>query len=997
MFNPVTLFYILIFCVVLIIIQIIIRLCDVRAWIRTKFNKGVWAEVAYLKYYNGGEASEVFLSGGNSSLPIARVIIGESQDNNGYVEILSSDYEDTSTNPSYRKCGYVTQDGYIYKKLGKNGRPERIGYTARPSQPNQPTSVGERSWRTLWLVCTLHAYFGTPEKTVEEETDSAKKKNDSKAVQSYRIQVFNNDAQNEGTSVQEDVPLEANASELEQNDIVNEQQAESAEDIEDTSKTTDSHEHQVDSANDTNNEDTSKADSPQMDDEEVDSSQTETAEEEKSQEDAVKTDEKQSEKEEKQDNKKSKKNKKKNTPKKRVPDAIIKHYGFHNSKNDALSPESRACAFALLSERYNKNHYTEYYRSRPYGWLDTALLSSFVYSLLFLIGYVLVTYVWRKPYIGTNSKVAYEFMAFYFVLWAMIRQLKIYSIESLNTIQPKLDLFNKSLGHFYMDLAIIVFCLLAYSFIGNYYTTLDWEPLLFAIFMGVSLNFFLKSSKDPWVIKNSLYDNEELDYEEGEEPKNPDGDIAKTYDWDLDSRISDAKLHGSLTLYFTAATITDIRQINPFFAQLKEKTDKDYIMQMFHYMKEHKSMLARLRYLTYKISKLCDKHGLHELDRVQFILDFVQEPNIRFCMNRTSVPINKYEDYIRYPDETLYDKEGDSNSKALLAAMLFHLMKRNVLYLHSRKEQHAAIGVEVKTEWLSALGPKQTIDDMTLDHNGRKYIFCETTGDRFRIVDVMYGMRYDDFEERVELPVIEDGVDDANVTNTQESRFYNWDLDSVYDDHKLHGSFTLEFDSRDMTKLREHNPFITYGQDGATYEANVTSMIEFLRQDVDNVKNIKAIAKYMRESIEKAGLPELDLIQFALDFAQAPNITYRIDEDSANINYAKEYMRFPDEVLYDKEGDCDCKSSLTAALFHELGYNVIIMLSQQIGHAAIGIEYKDDWLQAIGVEEPERVTREYNGKRYLYCETTGDGYRVGHIRDNDSIKDFETIVEYNAD
>ena len=107
-------------------------------------------------------------------------------------------------------------------------------------------------------------------------------------------------------------------------------------------------------------------------------------------------------------------------------------------------------------------------------------------------------------------------------------------------------------------------------------------------------------------------------------------------------------------------------------------------------------------------------------------------------------------------------------------------------------------------------------------------------------------------------------------------------------------------------------------------------------------------------------------------------------------------MRFPDEVLFDKEGDCDCKSSLTAALFHELGYNVIVMLSKKLQHAAIGIEGKEEWLNTIKPENSENIIREYNDKKYLYCETTGDGYRIGHIKENDSIQDFETIVEIKA-
>lgn len=107
-------------------------------------------------------------------------------------------------------------------------------------------------------------------------------------------------------------------------------------------------------------------------------------------------------------------------------------------------------------------------------------------------------------------------------------------------------------------------------------------------------------------------------------------------------------------------------------------------------------------------------------------------------------------------------------------------------------------------------------------------------------------------------------------------------------------------------------------------------------------------------------------------------------------------MRFPDEVLFDQEGDCDCKSSLTAAILHELGYNVIVMLSQKLQHAAIGIEMKEEWLNIIMPENPESVIKEYNSRKYIYCETTGDGYRIGHIRQTDTIQDFDTIVEIKA-
>jgi len=1240
MFDTTIILYILAGWFLLLLIQAFVRLLKVRAWIKTKTKKGIMTEVGYLEY-NKGEASEVFVSGG-SRVPIGRVIIGESRDENGYVEILNSSYDESSGKPLYRPCGYISPDGYIYKKLGKNKRPERIGYTARPSNPNAPTSIGERTWKTLWLKCTLHAYLGSPvivEETLPEKTEKKTEKitgigNDvadtsedlgkdllpqgdesiqteqegevnteptkdevitelpQEESESDEVVVENTDtsegSNEDNTNKEPDLPEPVS---VVQEDPLTEQEREHLDqikikekelliklisnmvhveggrfvmgaDAETESVTTEekgvvelneSPKHNVTlssyyiskypvtqvewktimGSNPSENQDNENypvapvtwkdcqaflirlsylagttftlpteaqwefaakggnksqgyvfsgsnefADVGHRDyrhevgtkrpnelglydmsglvrewcsdlwghyssEDQVDpigpsedspfivkgpegdflrvvrspagnetvtnrkgenpelikdfksygfrvvcsSIPEEFKEKEKEQEAIVPVPEESGQKQ-----KKGKPQKEKSANK---PYAICSHWGFHRSKKDFLSPESRACAFALFFNKYNKNNYSEYYKEKPYGWSDTALLSSFVYSLLYLLGYVLITYVWKKTFVGDNDILVYEFVAFYFLLWAMVRRLKIYSIESLNTIQPKIDLFNKTLGHKWFDITIIVLGLMALSFTGEYYQSLDWVPLIVAILVGVIVNMFCKSSHTPWVIRNTFIDNEEFDEDEDEEPTNPEGDISRSYDWDLDSKISENKLHGNLTLYFTATTITDLRQLNPFYDQLKEKSSKEYIIEMFHYMKEHKSLLSRLRYVAYYIEKMCEKHSLHMLDRIQFILDFVQEPNIKFCMNRDSEAVNRYEDYIRFPDETLYDKEGDSNSKALLAAMLFHLMKHNIIYLHSRTQQHAAIGVEVKSNWLQMLGPKQMTDEMTLEFNGKRYIFCETTGDRFKVIEVMEGMKLEDFEERVELPVIEDDVDDTNISDTQETRLYNWDLDSETGNH-LHGSFTLEFNKSDITNLREQNPFGTYGEDGNSYEQNIRRIFDQMRQENSYSDNIKSIARYVKESVNNAGLTELELVQFALDFAQAPNIKYCVDENSASINFAKEYMRFPDEVLYDKEGDCDCKSSLTAALFHELGYNVIVMLSQKLGHAAIGIELKEEWLDVIKPENPERVVREYNGKRYLYCETTGDGYKIGHIKENDSIQDFETIVEINA-
>lgn len=790
--------------------------------------------------YKGNQTvPEVHLMGRPKGPAIGRIKIGDNDDN-AYVEMLTTDGNDDSIKPQYRTCGYITQEGYIYRQTGKK-KAEKVGYTAKPSKPNTPSAVGERTWKSLWLKCTLNTYQGMP----------------------------------------------------------------------------------------------------------------------------------------------------KQGGKPKPPVGVSFHKSFHSSKHDAMPPEARAAAFSYFFGKYNKNDYHEYYNSPAYGWKDTALLATLIYAIIYVIWYLVHIKVLGNKYFVLNYQEASLLYCIYYAIWAIVRTIKIECIENSNTIQPKLDLFNKALGQRAFDIAIILCGIITLAYTGTYYGY-DFAALVCVVISGIITNMLLRSSSTRWEIKNPFATDESEIEDDDEEIPNPEGDITRTYKWSLDSaHIKD--IVGEINLFFDSKYIADLRFANPFYHQRKDKPTREIVVDMFCYMQEHRKTTARLRYIASQIKNIANQKVLSVEDTLQFALDFVQEPNIRFSMNRDSKPINQYEDYVRYPDEVLYDKESDSNSKALLAAMLFHYMNHNMLYLLSRIQHHGAIGIEIQDAWIEndrIFGKK--LEDVTFLHNGKRYIFCETTGDGFRIGGTMEGMRLEDFDERIELPLIngdEDGEEDSGT------RYYEWNLDSEIGS-KLHGEYTLEFSAEVIEELREKNPFRSSEQ--SSYEDNIKAIFNYLKEDSLRTEKVREIANYIKSQINDANLGELDLVQFALDFCQEPNIKYRVDNESKGIGYAKEYMRFPDEVLFDQEGDCDCKSSLTAAILHELGYNVIVMLSQKLQHAAIGIEMKEEWLNIIMPENPESVIKEYNSRKYIYCETTGDGYRIGHIRQTDTIQDFDTIVEIKA-
>lgn len=220
---------------------------------------------------------------------------------------------------------------------------------------------------------------------------------------------------------------------------------------------------------------------------------------------------------------------------------------------------------------------------------------------------------------------------------------------------------------------------------------------------------------------------------------------------------------------------------------------------------------------------------------------------------------------------------------------------------------------------------------------------------------------------------------------------HRWELDSTQ--HiKQKGELTLYFDKEMMEKLRLRNP---YRVPKAGYDniANLRYMYQYMLRHPSTFINLSKIAKYINRICSQSMIGELDKLQFVLDFVQEPNIRYIHDEDCKEIGNCKQYIRFPDETLFDHRGDCDCKSFLAAMLFHVMGYKVLFLMSQKLQHAAVCIEYNPKWLGRMQNRNIEDVVTKVNGKKYVFCETTSDGFRIGGIGKNQCVDDFDCKLE----
>jgi hypothetical protein len=80
--------------------------------------------------------------------------------------------------------------------------------------------------------------------------------------------------------------------------------------------------------------------------------------------------------------------------------------------------------------------------------------------------------------------------------------------------------------------------------------------------------------------------------------------------------------------------------------------------------------------------------------------------------------------------------------------------------------------------------------------------------------------------------------------------------------------------------------------------------------------------------------------------------------------------------MFDGRGDCDCKAVLASVLFREAGYKTAYITTAT--HAAVAVAFKrKDSPELVAMAGQSLVTKD--GYLYFFCETTGDGFKIGDL------------------
>lgn len=120
--------------------------------------------------------------------------------------------------------------------------------------------------------------------------------------------------------------------------------------------------------------------------------------------------------------------------------------------------------------------------------------------------------------------------------------------------------------------------------------------------------------------------------------------------------------------------------------------------------------------LADKIKGKAQEEGFTEFDTVEFAAAFVQ--SLPYIADSVTTP---YDEYPRYPVETLVDKAGDCEDTSILMASLFNSMGYGVvLFIFPG---HVAVGV---------LGG-EGISGTYIEYNGGKYFYLETTNTGWKV------------------------------------------------------------------------------------------------------------------------------------------------------------------------------------------------------------------------------------------------------------------------
>ena len=186
---------------------------------------------------------------------------------------------------------------------------------------------------------------------------------------------------------------------------------------------------------------------------------------------------------------------------------------------------------------------------------------------------------------------------------------------------------------------------------------------------------------------------------------------------------------------------------------------------------------------------------------------------------------------------------------------------------------------------------------------------------------------------------------DLSRCEMQASKTYHWYFEGR--------SFTLDLNLSAQKYWQYQNMDVDRSPISHSQMAAFVTSAEAVVTDLANKLGAMASAR---------GYDRLRTADLVLAFVQS--IDYSFDNQSTG---QSDYWRFSVETLYDQTGDCEDTSILYASIIEAMSYDATLLLLP--AHMAVG-------LACLGASGTHYT---YQSVDYYYCETTGEGWRIGDV------------------
>ncbi|NMC58164.1 MAG: hypothetical protein GYA51_02020 [Candidatus Methanofastidiosa archaeon] len=151
---------------------------------------------------------------------------------------------------------------------------------------------------------------------------------------------------------------------------------------------------------------------------------------------------------------------------------------------------------------------------------------------------------------------------------------------------------------------------------------------------------------------------------------------------------------------------------------------------------------------------------------------------------------------------------------------------------------------------------------------------------------------------------------------------------------------------------------------------NYTDLVNCLNNDSLS----KTLANDIKNEADRRGYDYYETVNFTLACIQSlPYV-----KDSLSSGYT-EYYRYPTETIVEN-GDCEDTTILAASILKAMKYDVVLINFP--GHIAVGVYVPDNYAPVKEYPETDFFYHpgySFQGKKYCYIETTGEGWKLGMI------------------